>query len=65
MKNYKIDHIWSYIPFLNWKRPKAVERQIERYWEETSRDKRKIRYQYITLERYIAKYNKIPYLHIN
>ena len=57
MKDYSsyLDYVWYYRPFLNGKRPKAVERQIERYWKETDKEKRKIIYQYISLERIVEK----------
>ena len=60
MKNYNsyLDYLWNYRPFLDGKRPKAVERQIERYRKETDKEKRKIIYQYISLERIVEKEGK-------
>lgn len=43
------------------RRPKTVEKQVERFWNEKDENKRKRIYEYLQLERILANYGKIRF----
>lgn len=59
---YYVEYVLTHKPFWEKKRPKAVEKQIERYRKEKDKQKRKLIYQLICLEWIIVYEN---HLHFN